>query len=231
VTELGSLTLSGGSFDAAKLVDATSPALQQAEVTATPFSTTSLLFYDSLTTDTQPDAQLVLHTTLVTSIQPQVVGGNPGELVSFSFASPSVSLFLELPGVSGESSAPGHPGVIALDSFTLSGSGFAVHKVVDSTSTALQTAELLAHAYATATLLVYSNVLTQSQPDFELVYQQALVSSIATQSLGQRPTEDVTFATTGVTVTPEPAQAELALVALGALLATRAARRTRAGAR
>ena len=231
VTELGSLTLAAGAFDAAKLVDATSPALQQAEVTATPFSSASLLFYDSLATDTQPDAQLVLHTALVTSIQSQLVRGNPGELVSVSFASPSVSLFLELPGVTGESSAPGHPGVIALDSITLLDGSFLASKAVDATSPALQSALLQGHPWATATLLVYSNVLSESEPDFELVYQQALESSIASFSLGDRPSESVAFDSTGVIVTPEPVEFALVLAGLAALLTTRGARRTRAGAR
>lgn len=223
VIALDSLTLAAGSFDAAKPVDSTSPALFAADATATPYASASLLFYDSVATDTQPDAQLVLHTALVSSIQSVLLGGNPGELVSFVFASPSVSLFLELPGVTGESSAPGHPGVIALDSFTLTPGGFTVHKAVNSTSPGLLNAEVLGHPYAAASLLVYSDVLAQSEPDFALVYQQALVSSIATQSLGNRPTEDVSFVTQGVTVTPEPATASLLVAAFAAAAVLRRA--------
>jgi type VI protein secretion system component Hcp len=199
----------------------------------TPYATASLLFYDSVATDTQPDAGLVLHTALVSSIQSTLLGGNPGEVVSFAFASPSVSLYLELSGVTGESSAPGHPGVIALDSISLTSDGFAVHKAVDSTSTGLLTAEALGTPYATASLLVYSNLLAETRPDFALVYQHALVSSIVTQASQERPTEDVTFSVAGVTVTPEPATAGLlamALVAAAALRRRRGPGRVLAGA-
>jgi len=229
VTALDSLTLTAGTLEATKLVDSTSPALLVADATATPYATASLSFYDAVATDTQPDASLVLHTALVDGIQSVLVGGQPGEAVSFAFASPSVSLYLELPGVTGESSAPGHAGVIALDSLTLVNGGFTVHKAVDSTSTGLLTAEVLGSPYATASLLVYSNVLAQSQPDFALVYQHALVTSIVTQSLGERPTEDVTFSAAGVTVTPEPSLAGLLTAALGAAAAFR--RRGQAAAR
>ena len=205
VTALDSLSLGASALDATKRVDSTSPALATAAVTGTPYSTASLLFYDDVATDTQPDAALVLHTALVSGIQSISLGGNPGEVVSFVFASPSLSLFLELPGVSGESSAPGHAGVIAVDSISLSGNGFSVLKTVDSTSPALAAAVVSGTPYSTATLLLYSNVLSQTQPDFSLVYQNALASSITFAPSQNVPKEDVSFVSAGVVVaTPEP---------------------------
>lgn len=213
VIELDSLSLDASSLAAAKLLDSTSPALATALVNGTPYPSASLLFYDSVATDTQPDAQLVLQTALVSSIQSILLGGNPGESVSFAFAAPSLSLYLELPGVSGESSAPGHPGVIALDAISLFAGGFSVTKSLDSTSPGLAAALVGGTPYSSATLLLYSNVQSQSAPDFSLVYTQSLVSSIAASGSQQVPKEDVTFASVGVTV-PEPALALLFASAL-----------------
>ena len=216
VTVLDSLALAPSSFDATKLVDSTSPALQSAAVGGTPYAHASLLFYDDVATDVAPDAALVLDTALITSIQVTSLGGNPGETVSFSFASPTMSLFLELPGVSGESSAPGHPGVIALESIRLSGNDFSVLKTVDSTSVALATAAVSGTPFATATLLFYSDVLSETRPDFSIVYHTALVSSIAAAPSQNIPKELVDFAAVGATVSaPEPSLGLLLLVLVG----------------
>jgi type VI protein secretion system component Hcp len=214
VIALDSLSLTSSSLAATKLLDSTSPALATALVTGTPYASASLLFYDAVATDTQPDAQLVLNTALVSSIQSLSLGGNPGESVSFAFAAPSLSLYLELPGVTGESSAPGHPGVIALDAISLFAGGFSVTKSLDSTSPGLAAALVGGTPNPTATLLFYSNVVSQGAPDFSLVYGQSLVSSIVATGSQERPKEDVSFVSAGVTA-PEPAIALL----LGAALA------------
>lgn len=216
VTVLDSLSLGASTFDATKLVDSTSPALLSAALSGTPYASASLLFYDDVATDTAPDAELVLHTAAISAIQSVSLAGNPGETVSFSFASPSMSLFLELPGVSGESSAPGHANVIALESVRLSGNDFSVLKTVDSTSVALATAALSGTPFATATLLFYSDVLSETQPDFSLVYQSALVSSISAAPSQDVPKELVGFAAGGAIVsTPEPSVGLLLLVLVG----------------
>ncbi len=110
-TALDSLFVAPAELGATKLVDASSPALPSALVTGTPYASASLLFYDDLLADTQPDAALVLNTAFVSGIQPVALSPNLGETVSFVFLAPTLSLFLELPGVAGESSAPGHSGV------------------------------------------------------------------------------------------------------------------------
>jgi len=232
VIALDSLSVAPGTFDATKLVDSTSPALATAAVTATPYSSASLLFYDDLLADTQPDAALVLHTALISGIQSLMIGPNLGERVSFSFAAPTLSLFLALPGVTGESTAPGHPGVIQVESIALSADGFSVLKLLDSTSPALSTAAVTATPFATASLLFYQDILTASRPDFALVYQQALVSSIATAGSLEVPKEEVTFASTGAHVVPEPAAATLLAAALvAAALLRRSAAAARVTAR
>jgi type VI protein secretion system component Hcp len=223
VTALDSLSVGPGAFDATKLVDGTSPALQSAALSGTPYASASLLFYDDLLSDSQPDAELVLHTALVSGIQSVMIGPNPGERVSFGFAAPTLSLFLELPGVTGEASAPGHSGVIALDSITLSANGFSVVKRVDSTSLALNVAVLSGTPYATASLLFYQDIGSASQPDFALVYQRALVTGIVAAPSQDVPREDVSFSPEGVHVVPEPGALSLVATALAvALLAARA---------
>jgi len=207
--------LRSGAFEVLKPIDSTSSSLALAEGIGTVYANVSLLFYDDLASDSEPDAALVLHTAMVSSISPATLGGSlAGESVSFSFASPGLSMFLELPGVTGESSAPGHSGLIALDSVSLSGNGFSVGKPVDSVSLPLATAEVLGTPYATVSILFYSNILSETQPDFSLVYQSVLVSSIVTSGGQEHPSESVSFAGAGVTVShpvPEPA-ASMALL-------------------
>jgi type VI protein secretion system component Hcp len=206
VIALASLSVASGGFNVTKLLDATSPDLFSAAVNGTPYAFASLLLYDDLLADAQPDAALLLHTVFVTAIQPVTIGGNPGERVSFAFATPALSLFLALPGVIGEGAAPGHSGVIEVESTGLSTSGFSVLKRVDSTSSALFTAAVSGTPYATASLFFYENILSASQPDFTLVYHNALVSSIAPAPSPEVPKENVSFAAASVQVVPEPSR-------------------------
>jgi type VI protein secretion system component Hcp len=218
VTALDSLSISPGTFDVTKLVDSTSPALANALLSGTPYPSASLLFYDDVQSDTQPDAALVLHTALVTGTQSVAIGPNPGERVSFAFATPGLSMFLELPGVSGEANAPGHSGVIGVESVALSASGFQVVKLVDSTSPTLSAALLSGTPYASASLLFYADVLSASKPDFALVYQNALVSSIAPAPSQNVLREEVSFIFQGAHVVPEPTGVWLVGLALVALV-------------
>ncbi|MFI5315194.1 MAG: hypothetical protein ACHQ6T_05815 [Myxococcota bacterium] len=227
------LLLDPNGFSITKRIDSTSLALSTAEVTANPFSSATLYFYDDVLTDSQPDASLVLHTALISSITPVTLGSDPGERVAFATLSPTLSLFLELSGLSGESSAPGHPGVIAVDSILLSGNGFSVLKTVDSTSSALLLAAISANPFASATLLVYQNVLSETKPDLEFIFQRALVSSVSSApSSGEILKENAAFVAQGVTVVPEPtglSTLAAGLVAVAALWRARhSARRARA---
>jgi type VI protein secretion system component Hcp len=221
VIGLDSLSVASNELAATKLVDLTSPALFSAALTGTPYANASLFFYDDLLSDTQPDASLVLHTAVVTGIQAVTLGSDPGERVSFAFAAPALSLFLELPGVTGEGNAPGHSGVIEVESIALSASGFSVVKLVDATSPTLFSAALSGTPYATASLLFYADILSASQPDFALVYQNALVSGIASVPSLNVPKEAVSFASDGVHVVPEPATLSLLAAALVAAALSR----------
>ena len=136
----------------------------------------------------------------------------------------------------GDTSAPGHAGVIALDSVSLSGNGFSAGKPLHSASLPLATAELLGTPYATASILFYSNILSETQPDFALVYQSVLVSGITTSGAQEHPTESVSFVGAGVTVShpvPEPAASTALLSAalVGAVTACGSARRAAVPAR
>jgi hypothetical protein len=198
-----SVSLGSAFLAISKAVDSTSSTLAADEIAGTPFADLTVSLYDDPNTAAAPDATLVLHTGLITSIQP----ATGGEQVSFQFASPSVSMFLALPGVTGESSAPGAAGVIALQSVTFGPSGMTVVKALDSTSSALHDALLTAHPYTAATLLFYTDLPTETHPDFSLVYQHALVSQFTDSGAEDQFRETVTFDATGSSVghpLPEP---------------------------
>lgn len=222
-TQIHSLTVTNGAFAATQLVDSTSPKLAAAETSATLIHNAAIALYDDPNTATRPDAQLAFHDLLISGIQSVMVGPQLGEAVTYQFASPSLSLFLALPGISGESSPPGQPNVIQIDSLTISGNSFSVHKAIDSTSPALTSALVSAHDFTTASLLFYSSIATQTKPDFSIVFQHALISSIANDSGSDRLAQTVAFEAAGSAV-PEP-ESLIALAALGALALTRIRRR------
>jgi len=118
--------------------------------------------------------------------------------------------------------------VIAIDSLTITGNTFSVHKAVDSTSPALSSALVSAHDFSSASLLLYSSIATETQPDFALVFDHALISSIASDSSGERLSETVSFeAARSSVLAPEP-ELWSALGAAAALLAAGRLRRASA---
>jgi type VI protein secretion system component Hcp len=205
---IDNVDLGGGTFSAVKALDSTSTSLSQAQTAGTVFSDISLILYNDPNVPAPPNADLVLHTALISSIQPVLVGGQVKEQVSVAYAQPSLSIFLALPGVAGESSPPGASGVIQLESVSLTSGGFAGLKPVDSTSSTLQTALVTAKQFSNATLLFYSDLPTETRPDFSIVYTGALISSIThSGGGGEQLDENVTFVAQDSSVVPEPAVA------------------------
>src|SRR5262249_6829385 len=70
---------------------------------------------------------------------------------------------------------------------------------------ALQNALLTANTFPSATLLFYSDLPTETKPDFSIVYSGALISSISNSGGGgDQLKEDVAFLAEDSSVVPEP---------------------------
>jgi type VI protein secretion system component Hcp len=222
-TQLHGFSISDGSLSITKGIDSSSPAIASAFGSATILHTATLGLYDDPNTATRPDATLALHDLLISSIQTTTVPPLPGEIVSFQFVSPSLSLYLELPGVTGTASPPGESSAIPIDSLSVSGNTFTIHKLVDSSSPTLQTDFGSLHDFTTASLLFYSSIATETKPDFSIVFQHALISSLVTDG-GERLGETITFQMTGSAV-PEPGALAAVTAALLGLARFRSALR------
>jgi type VI protein secretion system component Hcp len=213
---LRSLTFTPDAFSVIKNVDVASPKLANAVASGTPLHTTSLLLYNA-TASGPPDITFNFPNTFATAYQ--IINTTPPTETD-TFTSNFASLFLEIPGITGESSTPGHPGVIQLDSFTLAGNSFSFTKPVDVTSPHLQTAVILGTTFPAISLLLYNSSSPGSQPDAELLFSNDIASAYQVlNSSASVPDDQTTF--NFATVTPEPAAALLLLPALSPLLRRR----------
>jgi len=197
-TQIYSLTLGKDTFSETQLVDSTSPQL----VTASSFKDGAIAFYKVPITATEPYEKILFHNLILSSYQATTIGPRPAENVSFQFESPADYLYLGLPGVGSS---------IPIDSLTITGNVFSVHKPVDTTSPTLAAAFANSQLFPTSRLLLYTDPASAT-PDLSIVFDQALISSIVSDPSG----ETVSFEATDSTV-PEPQLT--ALLALGFLVA------------
>ncbi|MFI5316424.1 MAG: type VI secretion system tube protein Hcp [Myxococcota bacterium] len=210
-TRIYSLTLSSHTFSETQLYDSTSPLLA-----VTPFfNSGEIAFYKQPITTPTPYEQILFHHLALTSFQVTTGGSQDLEKVSFQYESPAVFLYLALPGTNGSGSPPGRGGVIPIDSLTITDNTFSAHRAVDATSPTLAAAFANGALFSTASLLVYTDPASETQPDFAFVFDQALISSIVSDASGAQPAETISFAATDATLAPEPAVT--ALLALGVL--------------
>ncbi len=194
-----SLKVTPGGFSIVKRVDSASPGIQAAVTGGTPLSTCSVLLYNNPPSGA-PDATLAFPNTFGSSFQ--LLGTTPAtEQDGFTSTAP-VLMFLQLPGITGESSTPGHSGVMQIDSFTLGANNFSVVKHVDQASPAIQLAVSNATPFASASILLYDNNVPGSQPDATLTFHNVLASSYQFLGGGGVPSEEDAFRY--ATVTPEP---------------------------
>lgn len=211
-----------------KAVDAASPSIAMALIDGTLLPSAFALFYD-IPPPGARDAVLSFHDLLVSSSQ---TIGHPVlqlEQVIFGSANPEL-LYLELPGVIGESSAPGHPGVMALRSFSTDGSSFEVVKPLDAASPAIELAVIQGTLFETARLLLYDSPVPGAAPDGELVFHGVFASSSQPESGGGAvPLERDGFAF--VSLTPEPASGALGIAVAGVLAVMRRTDRGMRGSR
>ena len=212
-----SLTLTPDNFSIIKNIDSATPAISTDVITAKLLGTASLLFYNAAPTAT-PDLVLPFPNTLASARQ--TLTTTPlTESVSFN-SSAYAALFMEIPGITGESATPGHPNVIQLDSFTLTPTTFSITKPIDLTSPHLQSAVILATQFPTATLLLYTTSGSEPQPDAELLFSSNIAASYQVLGgPGTIPDDQTTFAFN--TFSPEPATSLLLLPALSLLLLRR----------
>jgi len=201
-----------------KALDGASPAIQTALALGTILPSAQVLFHDAAPT-AAPDAVLALHDLLVSSSQ---LVGDPASLQErdvFDATAPAL-LYLELPGIAGESATPGHPGVIALRSFSADGSSFSVLKLVDAASLPIQTALAAGTPFASARLLLYDAPAPSGPPDATLVFENALVSSSQLEAGGAELLERDGFAFLSISQpVPEPGSGSLGAASLAALTA------------
>lgn len=150
------------------------------------------------------------------------LGGTPAlEQIQFVATAPAY-IYLELPGIAGASSTPGHPDVMLLQSFTLNANDFSITKAVDSASPQLDTAISGATLFPTGNLLIYDSTPTGA-PDAIVSFQRILGSGFSYSTGGndrQIEQDDFDFAT----LSPEP---RIGLVFAGLLIV--ALRRQREG--
>lgn len=170
---------------------------KEAVANGTLLGTTDLLAYD-LPAVGAPGGHLVLPNTLASAYQ----GGGPTEQVTFNTTG-LLGLYLELPGIVGEASVPGHAGVMNLQSFALDASGyFEVTKAVDAASQALLLAAANGTQFPVAEGLFYNTQVPGPQADGAIKFEDVIISSYQTSGGAAGPAvETVRFSFVSV---PEP---------------------------
>jgi type VI protein secretion system component Hcp len=206
-------------FSIKKTVDKATPKIQAAVVGGTPLGTVSALFYNSPPSG-PPDAILPFENVLASS---QAFGPGLTETDGFAAMTPD-SIYLAVSGITGESSTPGHPGLMRIDSLEMSGNTFTVGRPTDSATPQIASAVVLG-THHTASLLFY-NSAPSGPPDSELDFQDVIASSYTPVSSGDLPRELDGFNFSSISQpTPEPGTIALALIGTASFLVRCARRR------
>jgi type VI protein secretion system component Hcp len=216
-----SLTITPTTLTVTKEIDSASPAIFAAALGGTPLGTVKTLLYNGAPAG-QPDATLNFFDALVSSYQSL---NATTEEVSFNVDNP-LELYLEVPGIPGASNTPGHPSVLQIESFTLTGNDFTIVKLQDSASDDLFLATAQGTHFANATLLLYNALPLGDSPAARLEFHNLLISSSQVAPDPARPLEQHTFNFEALSQRlPEPTS--LALLGVGAAFITGARRRGR----
>jgi type VI protein secretion system component Hcp len=208
------VTITPNTFSVTKSLDAASPQLFAAVAGGTPLGTSNMLLYNTAPAG-PPDATLDFFNTFATAAQFLDV---TTERVDFSASNP-LALFLELPGINGESDTPGHPNVMQISSFSLTGNQFDIIKLQGSASPALFLANAIGDHFPVARLLLYDSLPPQASPDAVIEFHNLLIASSQTIANPVPPREQHTFAFQSLSQ-PIPEPASLAVIAIAAAFAT-----------
>lgn len=181
-----SLTIAPGQLTFIKNVDSASPTIFAAVAQGTMFSSGTALLFSS-TPSALVDATLTFANLLPTSYQAQ---GGGLEQDSFTATNPR-SIFLELPGIVGESSTPSHPGVVRVNSFTITAIEFSVNKAIDSVSPAIFSAVASGTTFTQARLLFYNAEVPTGPPDGSCFWGTYCLTPIKLPEVVQRGTLSV----------------------------------------
>ncbi len=189
-----SVDISTDAFSVTKVVDSASPQIATAIAGATPLGTTRLLLYNS-SPPTALSASLAFANTFGSA--QVMLGGTPmTEKDSFIATTPAL-MYLEVPGITGESNVPGHSAVMQLDSFSLSGGEFSIVKILDTASPQVASAISGATLFPTVTMLFYDSS-PATTPGGVFVFHNVLGNSQMLSGDPLREHDTFSFATAGI---------------------------------
>ncbi len=217
---VSSVTITPEQVSITKTTDSASASLFLAVANGTLLGTTNLLLYNTAPVGA-PDATLDFFNTLATAYQS--VGGDTEE-VSFNANNP-VELFLEVPGIPGESNTPGYSNILQIESITLTNNEFTIIKLSDSATDDLFLANATGEFFPVVRLLLYDSLPLDGPPDATIEFQDLLISAsqVLVDPVQPRDQHSFNFQTLSPSI-PEPATTYALVLAATAMIARRSRR-------
>jgi hypothetical protein len=169
-----SITIGSNGFSVVRRVDVATPKIVDAVAKGTTFPDATALFYNVAPT-ASPDGTLSFQDVLASGYE--FLGGLFDPLERDSFVSATrYSMFLELPGITGEGMSPGPPGSMEIDSFSLDGPMFSVVRRPDTATSKIAEDVAKGTVFSSATLLFFDSANAAS-PALTLIFQDVVASS------------------------------------------------------
>lgn len=214
------------SLSVVRNLDRASPQIRLAAELETFLGTVNMFLYRDSTPTGPATATFSFQDALISSYNVGSQGNFIQEQFKLNFLTPKF-MFLEVPGITGESYDQGHPDVIAIQSFTydlgshspnapaiqpftLTSGEFSVLKEVDAATPQLENALATGKLFNDARLLIY-NTTPSGTPDVTLGFQDVIVSSVRVGT--SQEVDSFQFVALAGTAVPEPSS--LVLLAFG----------------